>query len=153
MKCTNKGCNYETGGFRHICDTCFVIGAPGSPLAQATPFESAKFGTLIPATNGALKAPEHREEELSGGDVNYYLLDITDPKRLAPCKVEAEDIIEALGMTFAEGNVFKALWRSCAKRVRGHGKRGTDDDGVYDGDKIAYYGARIKVQRRRKAKK
>lgn len=91
--------------------------------------------------------------ELSGGDVNYYLLDIEDPKRLTPYKCEAEDIIEALEMTFAEGNVFKALWRSCAMRVRGHGKQGQDAGGVYDGDKISYYGERIKLQRRRKTKK
>lgn len=104
-------------------------------------------------TRASDRATVDTDGELSGGDVNYYLLKIEDPKRLAPYECEAEDIIEALEMTFSEGNVFKALWRSCAMRVRGHGKRGADEHGVYDGDKIAYYGERTKVVRRRKARK
>lgn len=88
--------------------------------------------------------------ELSGGDVNYYLLEIKDPKRLAPYTAECEDIIEALELTFAEGNVLKALWRSANMRKHGHGKRGQDMDGIYDGDKIAYYGQRVQAQRQRK---
>lgn len=102
--------------------------------------------------NSVLKE-ESPAGEFSGGDVNYYLLKVDNPKRLSPYECEAEDIIEALNMTFAEGNVFKALWRSCAMRVRGHGKAGQDEHGVYDGDKIAYYGERVKVQRRREAGK
>ena len=85
--------------------------------------------------------------EFSGGDVNYYLLDITQPKRLQPCKVEAEDVIEALGMTFAEGCAFKAIWRSCAARMLGLYKEGMDVDGVYDAQKVAYYGTRMIAQR------
>ncbi len=87
------------------------------------------------------------KKEFSGGNVDYYLLNIAEPKRLPPYMVECEDIIEALNMTFAEGNVLKSLWRSCNMRVHGHGKRGQDDFGVYDGDKVAYYGARVQVQR------
>lgn len=115
------------------------------------------IGTHPGINSGRVTLPDVVESkqppgELSGGNVNYYLLKIDDPKRLRPYEAEAEDIIEALEMTFAEGNVFKALWRSCAMRVRGHGKRGADDHGVYDGDKIDYYGGRVKVQRHRKAK-
>jgi hypothetical protein len=97
--------------------------------------------------------PTDPRMEFSGNDVNYYLLEIKDPKRLAPYTAECEDIIEALGMTFAEGNVLKALWRSCNMRVHGHGKRGQDAAGAYDGDKIAYYGKRIQAQRKRELDK
>ena len=91
--------------------------------------------------------------EKSGGDVNYYVVEILEPKRLIPYTAECEDIIEALNMTFSEGNVFKALWRSCASRTLGLQKEGEDIHGVYDGDKIAYYGARTAAVRKRKQKK
>lgn len=85
--------------------------------------------------------------ELTGGNVNYYLLPLPSPKRLPPCTVECEDIIEALGMTFAEGCAFKAIWRSCAARTLHLLKKGQLEDGVYDGEKAAYYGARIAAVR------
>lgn len=86
---------------------------------------------------------DDNKAEFTGGNVNYYLVDISEPKRLAPYKAEAEDIIEALGMTFAEGCAFKAIWRSCAQRTLGHFKRGQDNFGVYDAEKVAYYGSRM----------
>lgn len=89
-------------------------------------------------------------EKLSGGNVNYYLVVVNHPKRLVPYQAEAEDIIEALGMTFAEGCAFKALWRSCAARTLGVVKEGADANGVYDAEKIVYYGNRILVQRKLK---
>lgn len=85
--------------------------------------------------------------ERHGGDVNYYLLDIKKPKRLAPYKAECEDIIEALGMSFAEGCAFKAIWRSCAARTLGKLKAGNDPQGVYDAQKVVYYGQRMVAQR------
>ncbi len=104
---------------------------------------------LPPGWKPPIFDPEVKETrvEFSGLNVNYYLLDIKDPKRLAPYQCECEDIIEALGMSFAEGNVFKALWRSCNMRQHGVGKRGQDDAGVYDGEKVKYYGERVYVQR------
>lgn len=89
--------------------------------------------------------------EKTGGNVNYYLVDIKDPKRLEPYKAECEDIIEAMQMTFAEGNVFKSLWRSCAARAFGTLKEGQDLEGVYDAEKVVYYGNRILAQRKRKS--
>lgn len=85
--------------------------------------------------------------ELSGGNVNYYLVEVTDPKRLAPYTAECEDIIEALGMNFAEGCAFKALWRSCAARALGKRKAGQDEDGIYDADKLIHYALRTKAIR------
>lgn len=94
---------------------------------------------------------DKRAGEFTGSNVNYYLVDIANPKRLEPYKAEAEDIIEALGMTFAEGCAFKAIWRSCAMRTLGHLKRGHDNYGVYDAEKVVYYGQRMLVQRQRLA--
>ena len=91
--------------------------------------------------------------EYTGGDVNYYLVDIPAPKRLAPYKAEAEDIIEALGMTFAEGCAFKAIWRSCASRGLGKFKAGQDIHGVYDAEKVEYYGARMVAVRTKLAER
>ena len=89
----------------------------------------------------------------TGKDVNYYLVDIPDPKRLSPYTAECEDIIEALGMTFAEGNAFKAIWRSCAARTLGLLKPGHDVEGIYDAEKVVYYGGRMIVQRKRDAER
>ena len=87
--------------------------------------------------------------EKSGGDVNYYVVDIKDPKRLDPYQAECEDIIEALNLNFAEGCLFKAIWRSCASRNLGLHKEGMDAEGIYDAEKMAYYSNRIVVQRKR----
>jgi hypothetical protein len=87
------------------------------------------------------------EGEKSGGDVNYYLVSIPFPKRKEhqPYIAECEDIIEALGMTFAEGCAFKAIWRSCAARTLGKIKAG--GSAVYDAEKVVYYGGRMLAQR------
>jgi hypothetical protein len=53
---------------------------------------------------------------------------------------ECEDIIQALGMTFDEGCIFKALWRTAAAR-QGNGKPG--QKGVYDAEKMVHYAGRI----------
>lgn len=87
--------------------------------------------------------------EFSGGNVNYYVAEIADPKRLPPYTAECEDIIEALGMTFAEGCAFKAIWRSAAQRTLGLRKKGQDENGVYDAQKVEYYGARMVAVRKR----
>jgi hypothetical protein len=52
-------------------------------------------------------------------------------------------------MTFAEGCLFKALWRSCAARNLGLHKEGQDAEGVYDAEKMVYYANRVLVQRKR----
>jgi hypothetical protein len=89
--------------------------------------------------------------EYTGKDVSYYVVEISQPKRMHPYAAECEDIIEALGMTFAEGCAFKAIWRSCAARNLGLTKRGQDEHGVYDAEKVIYYGQAMLRQRQRKA--
>lgn len=93
--------------------------------------------------------------EKSGGSVNYYKLRVPHPANLPdPYVCECEDIIEELGMTFSEGNQFKALWRSCAARQHGLYKEGQDVDGVYDAEKMVYYAGRtLKVRKRNSTKR
>lgn len=93
------------------------------------------------------------KEEFTGKDVNYYLVEVKEPKRLAPYTAECEDIIEALGMTFAEGCEFKALWRSCAARTLSKHKKGQDKDGVYDAEKQVYYANRTLSKRLKERRK
>lgn len=90
------------------------------------------------------------EKEYTGGDVNYYVVDIVDPKRFDPYTAECEDIIEALNMNFAEGCAFKAIWRKAAARSLGKEKKG--NNALYDAEKIVYYGQRQVVQEQRKIK-
>lgn len=83
--------------------------------------------------------------EYTGGSVSYYKVAIERPTTAAaPYTAECNDIIEALGMTYAEGNVFKAIWRMCAAR-KGLGKKGYVD-GLYDAEKVVFFGERLVKQ-------
>lgn len=85
--------------------------------------------------------------ESSGGDNDYWLLEIKDPKRLDPYTVECEDIIEAFEMTFQEGEAFKAIWRKCGQRM-GNGKPG--NTALRDAEKAAHFGNRMLAIEKRK---
>lgn len=81
-------------------------------------------------------------DKLTGGKVNYYLVQVKAPQRegQAPYQAECEDIIQALGMTFDEGCAFKALWRTANAR-KGNGK--PDHKAKYDAEKLVHYAGRI----------
>lgn len=83
-------------------------------------------------------------EEYTGKSVSYYSVDVLAPinKDADPYTAECIDIIEALGMDYAEGNAFKAIWRKCAARTLGKQKRGYTD-GLYDAEKVEFYGGRM----------
>ena len=83
--------------------------------------------------------------EYTGGKVNYYEVEITHPTREGrdPYIAECNDIIEALGLSFSEGEAFKAIWRKGAARIK-PGKRG-HDGGLYDAEKARFYGQRMEV--------
>jgi hypothetical protein len=83
-----------------------------------------------------------QEGKLTGGRVNYYLAQVEHPQReeQLPYQAECEDIISALGMTFDEGCLFKALWRTAAARL-GNGKLG--QKALYDAEKMVHYAGRI----------
>lgn len=79
---------------------------------------------------------------VSGGRNNYYLTYVAHPQRedQLPYRAECEDIIQSLGLTFDEGCLFKAIWRSAIAR-KGFGKAG--NTALYDAQKIAHYAERI----------
>lgn len=81
-------------------------------------------------------------QELTGGKVNYYLVQVEAPQReeQPPYQAECEDIIQALGMTFDEGCLFKALWRNANAR-KNNGKPG--QSAKYDAEKMVHYAGRI----------
>lgn len=82
-------------------------------------------------------------EEHTGGQVNYYLVEVKHPRRAnqPAYQAECEDIISALGMTFDEGCAFKAIWRSAAARNSGSKKKGHDP--IYDAQKVQHYGRQM----------
>lgn len=92
--------------------------------------------------NPTLPTPEY-----TGGSSSYYSVDITNPttEGRPPYTAECNDIIEALGMNYAEGNAFKAIWRRAAARTLGLTKKGYDD-GLYDAEKVEFFGKRLVVQ-------
>lgn len=106
--------------------SCLQGGPKGDPKVLAT-----------------LPAPE-----FSGGSVDYYKVRIQNPttKHTLPYTAECNDIIEALGMSYAEGNAFKAIWRSCAARTLGKLKKGQDGEGLYDAQKVEFFGGRMVAQ-------
>lgn len=84
--------------------------------------------------------------EYTGGSVSYYSVAVERPttEGLAPYMAECNDLIEALGMNYAEGNAFKAIWRMCAAR-QGKSKKGYTD-GLYDAQKVVFFGQRLVAQ-------
>jgi hypothetical protein len=82
---------------------------------------------------------------------HYYLAPVPEPlnPERHPYVAECGDIIEALDMTFAEGEAFKALWRGAAAR-QGRAK-GTDP--VYDADKVKHFGTRVAAHIRARIKR
>lgn len=89
--------------------------------------------------------------KLSGGKVNYYLVWVQNPQReeQAPYQAECEDIIEALGLNFDEGNIFKEIWRTANER-NGNGKPG--NNAVRAAEKIKHYAERILKRAKREQK-
>lgn len=87
-----------------------------------------------------------KKPEYTGGSVSYYTVVITTPTTPGrpSYRAECNDIIEALGMNYAEGNAFKAIWRKCAAR-QGLGKAGYID-GLYDSEKVVFFGGRMVIQ-------
>lgn len=89
------------------------------------------------------------QPEYTGGSVSYYTCSVTHPinEQADPYDAECIDIIDALQMTPNEANAFKALWRRAAARL-GKSKRGYTD-GLYDAEKVEFYGKRLVELERR----
>lgn len=93
--------------------------------------------------NASLQEAEH-----TGGSVNYYKVHVANPTTLPEAyNAEANDIIESLGLTFAEGNLFKAIWRMAADR---NGKKKKGNNSVYDAEKLVFFAERVLVQEKAK---
>lgn len=89
-----------------------------------------------------------QQKEITGGNVNYYLIDVQNPKRLVPYIAEVGDIIEALDMKFTEGTLFKSLIRLC-KLQQDLGKPGSTE--LYEAEKIKYCADRILAKAQQRA--
>jgi len=78
----------------------------------------------------------------TGGSNDYYALEVRNTlDGREAFTVQCLEIIETLGMTFAEGEAFKAIWRTCAARTLGKEKPG--NTALYDAEKVQFYGGRI----------
>lgn len=89
-------------------------------------------------------------KEHTGKSVNYYRLTVEEPtsEDIESYTAECNDIIEGLNMTYAEANVFKAIWRKCAERELGLGKEGNNQ--IYDAEKMVFFSERtLKIDLRR----
>lgn len=100
----------------------------------------------LPCSNAAVER-EPIKPKSSGSDNDYWLVEVPGPKRLDPYTAECEDIIEALEMTFQEGEAFKAIWRKCADRL-GNGKPG--DTPLRNAEKVSHFGRRMVAMEQRK---
>lgn len=146
------------------CSTCKNYGKTliDAPCRTCGLSDEGSFTNWEPAkpeyvARGEFKKPaiaghvEKVDVTPSGGAMlrgkNYYQVPVPEPMNpdLKPYVAECADIIEALGMTFNEGEAFKALWRGAAARTLGIVK----NTAQYDADKAAHYGQRVAAQVRR----
>ena len=87
--------------------------------------------------------PAPTKAEISGGNVNYYRVQVTVPNQAeAPYIAECSDIIEALQMDFNEGEAFKALWRRAASRL---GKEKANNTAYRDAQKVEHFARRMLI--------
>ena len=87
---------------------------------------------------------DENTEEHTGGSVNYYKVKVDNPTTAYITYVaECNDIIESLNMSYAEANVFKAVWRIAASR-QGLKKKGNTE--LYDAEKSVFFAKRILAQ-------
>lgn len=80
--------------------------------------------------------------ESTGGQVNYYLTLVPNPRRKeqAPYQAECEDIISSLKLTFDEATVFKSIWRTATGRL---GTKKAGNSPLYNAEKILHYAQMI----------
>lgn len=112
-----------------------MSNSPTDMSMPSTVIQQANFAGITPDTLG-MSQPSS-QSELTGGSSDYYRIDIAKPLAGYPYSAECLDIIMALGMTFAEGEAFKAIWRKAAAR-QGNGKAG--NTALYNAEKVAFFG-------------
>lgn len=123
-------------------------GAHISATGQVFPFwpnDPSDLMTLVTESDFPVLEFTPPTAEYTGASVSYYKVEIPKPTSGgAPYVAECNDIIEALGLNYAEGNVLKALWRRAAAR-QGKVKKGYTD-GLYDAEKVVFFANRVLVQ-------
>jgi hypothetical protein len=140
----HSGADYDIVGYKIAGETpAENDGFIGTGNIYIKPYVG--HGESSPPLNVEMLEPAEDDREYTGGSVSYYRVRVAHPTSGGePYDAECNDIIEALGMNFAEGNAFKAIWRLCAAR-NGLSKRGYDE-GVYDAEKVVFFGQRMVVQ-------
>ncbi len=128
------------GSSKNYCEGC----VSGSHRLEPAPVSHQVCNACgISECSGCAGGADRVESpEYTGGSVSYYTVRVERPTSGGyPYDAECNDIIEALGMNYAEGNVFKAVWRRCAAR-QGKAKAGYSD-GLYDAEKVVFFGQRM----------
>lgn len=116
---------------------------PPSPKPHIKLTTAFKGGEITPAVPPAL----------TGGKSKHYQVQMEvhcagSLKDTVIVEFDCNDLIEELNMTFAEGEVFKAVWRKSAARL-GNGKPGHQP--LYDAQKIEFFGKRMVTIHSKKA--
>lgn len=116
------------------------------PPTYAKPADNGNRARRSDQVSANVNKPEY-----TGGSVSYYRVKVAKPtsKDLRPYEAECNDIIEALQLNYAEGNALKAIWRMAAARM-GKMKKGYTD-GLYDAEKVEFFGARLVAQNKASA--
>ena len=122
-----------------------MVYIAGPQDANAIPFGNTEAKS--PATNArqsnmaGLAAELQKLSKDNGSNGSYYEVDCVSHKDGREYVAECQDIIDALQMTFNEGNTFKSLWRLAAARI---GKvKGAGGQELYDAQKVEFYGKRV----------
>ncbi len=141
---------------KKLCSTCLHMptSTRDAPCKDCLRFNEANLidswtprpGVVVEVTKASDAAKPVPAAEYTGGSVSYYQVKIGAPiSGNDAYTAECNDIIEALGMNYAEGNAFKAIWRRCAARTLGKAKAGYKD-GLYDAEKVVFFGERMVAQ-------
>lgn len=145
-ECTIATCSKERHpGHVHCCEHVSVVW--GGLAIDPDPSYTIEPQPVHMSEAPSGRFTEASKDTSSGGDNDYWIAEITHPKRLEPYKAECEDLIELFEFSFQEGEAFKALWRK-GKANLGQGKPG--DSAVRNAEKVAHFGARMVVIEQRK---
>jgi len=90
-------------------------------------------------------------KKLTGGSSDYYKVKVDNPTspEIDPYTAECNDIIEALNLSYTEGNIVKAIWRMAKNRM-GEGKPGVSN--LYDAEKVEFFAKRVLSKEQQHAK-
>jgi hypothetical protein len=139
--CKSIGCLSTVSKQEDFCSICLRNQA----LEQTQVLLAESITTLV--------ISDAKKEDYTGKAVSCYKVPIEYPMSGGTAyTAECGDIIEALGMDYNEGNVFKAIWRKCASRTIGLKKQGYED-AIHDSKKVTYFGERMVVLELRKQTK